>query len=49
MQPAITLSLRLSRQIWVTRTARGLRLHLFYRRSMGALVALVIGGEIIAY
>lgn len=47
MQPATILSLRLARQIWVVQTAHGIRLHLFCRRSMGVLIAIVCGGEIV--
>lgn len=47
MQTATRLSLKLSRQIWVTRhDGHGLRFHLFYRPGMGHLIAVVIGDTI---
>lgn len=50
MQTAIAISNHLGRQIWVVISPLGVtRLHLFYRPTMGKLIALVIGSEIINY
>ena len=46
MTAANTLSLRMLRQIWIVRTPAGtIRYHLFFRPTMGTLVAVAIGTE----
>ena len=46
MTPANTLSLRMVRQIWIVRTLAGAtRYHLFFRPTMGTLIAVAIGNE----